>query len=74
MKKRKIPKTLNSFGIIYAVYSPKKLVTNPTESVQIDTGTAPNLPDRIHAVLTIMPTVLNLGLKNGNDTELIKAT
>ena len=65
-KKRKRPKNLNSFGTVYAVYSPKKLIINPTER------TAPNLPDRMHAVLTIMPTVLNLELKNGSDTELIK--
>lgn len=52
----------------------KKIVINPTESVQINKETIVNLPDGIHAQLTIMPEVLNLGMKNRNDNELNEDT
>lgn len=52
----------------------KKIVINPTESVQINKEAIVNLPDGIHAQLTIMPEVLNLGMKNRNDNELNEDT
>ena len=74
-RKRKKTKKLKQFwNNLCSLFTKKSIVINSTESAQIDKEITVNLPDGILAVLTIMTTVLNLGLYNRNDNELIKDT
>ena len=43
---------MNSSGTIYSIYSPKKIIVKPTESIQIKTGITVSLPDKLHAKVT----------------------
>ena len=62
-EKTKIQKNMNSCGIVYSVYSPKKIVIKPTniiqivfklfDSIQIETGITVTLADEIHATVAI---------------------
>ena len=74
-RKKKNTKKLKQFwNNLCSLFTKKSIVMNPTESAQIDKGIIVNLLDGILAVFTIMPTELNLGLKNRKDNELIKDT
>ena len=58
MQRRKILKQLNIF--------------DPTVNAQINPGITVELQDKIHAMLTILPALLNLGMKHKNDNGMIK--
>ena len=73
-EKRKRPRNMISSRTIYSIYLTKKIVIKPAESIQIDGGITVTLPGEIHAMVTILPTVLNRGLKHKNNNDLITDT